>query len=142
MKDSRWDNWQPFKIYTSDECMDAGYNYQWIDDVEIWDSIPQTTGIQDYSTDELSVSAFPNPSSAEITISIPSNSGNTYEIKITDIYGRIVKQETFSGKNYRLDTKNYSDGVYFYQVTEKETGKTANGKLILGLAQKIIFDNL
>lgn len=63
-----------------------------------------TTGV-----DELT--AYPNPAGSQITIGLPEIEGN-YQVRMTDLNGRMLRQLSISGGNQQLDTSTLPQGIY------------------------------
>jgi photosystem II stability/assembly factor-like uncharacterized protein len=65
-----------------------------------------------------SISIFPNPFNAEITIQLPNSHPNDIEINVFDVTGRmIIQQAIHSTKQIvSLNAETWSDGVYFIQM--------------------------
>ncbi|MBD3638759.1 MAG: T9SS type A sorting domain-containing protein [Crocinitomicaceae bacterium] len=115
-------NWQIFKLYVDEPSMDDGTVFQWIDDVEIWDSIPNGAFLSTNSNtnagkvEELNV--FPNPSHGKYRIKSswtidPSND----KLRIMSIDGQDVKAKIRYFNNYlEIEIPNAQKGLYLLQV--------------------------
>jgi len=108
---------------------------QWIDDIEIWDTIPSTTRVSKISKNNLSlpqINAYPNPfnPSTKIKYSIltppmPSPSQGEEEreglfvsLKVYDILGKEVatlvnKKQKFGDYEISFDATNLPSGIYY-----------------------------
>jgi|CXWL01.1.fsa_nt_gi hypothetical protein len=73
------------------------------------------------------VSVFPNPVSKVATISIPGING-TADIRVFDMYGKMVMQQTTSRMNTQLDVMALSSGVYMVKVIND--GKESTMKIV------------
>lgn len=63
------------------------------------------------------ISVYPNPFNANATIVLPAMYAATAnEIVLTDVNGRIVRKENFTGTNYSLDRGKLVSGIYFCSV--------------------------
>ncbi|MEI6815142.1 MAG: T9SS type A sorting domain-containing protein [Bacteroidota bacterium] len=62
-----------------------------------------------------SISVYPNPASTSITIHSQLEIMN-YELRITDVFGRVVYRENIRANDTQLDVSRWSSGVYFYEV--------------------------
>ncbi|MFI5218768.1 MAG: T9SS type A sorting domain-containing protein [Bacteroidia bacterium] len=81
------------------------------------DSLVLLTGISSISNPKLQASISPNPFSGELAV----RSSETGEIKIKDIYGRLGYVQKLQTVNSKLQTVNWSNGIYFVEViTQKE----------------------
>jgi len=115
--------WSIFKNYTGAESIDSGLVYQWLDDVEIWDSIPaNVTGIHEQSSGGLyTIKVYPNPANNEIKVVWDSKANTQVStISITNLMGQWVYSKTISGNQegqITVNTSNFPDGIYFIELT-------------------------
>lgn len=90
-----------------------------------------TLGSEDVIVEE-SVRVWPNPVEDVLNINFKSNSSKS-DISLVDIHGRRVYHNTISNSNamveYSINTKQFSDGVYF--LTIKNGTNSLNKKIIL-----------
>jgi N-acetylneuraminic acid mutarotase len=84
-----------------------------------------TTGVsENIFSDQVLI--FPNPSSTEFQISIPIAIGINFqsgdEIILTDALGKIYFTKKISSptSNFKLQTSNFSNGIYFLELKTKE----------------------
>lgn len=64
---------------------------------------------------------YPNPTSGELTINIPSKEFITdHEVSVMDINGRVLSRQTTSSDRVQMDLSGFSNGVYFIQVVSGE----------------------
>jgi len=83
------------------------------------------TGIKEINSNEV-VRVYPNPASNTITF---SQSGiRNYELRITDVLGRVVYKTSLSRDNNSIAISDFSNGVYFYQLTNSK--ETVRGKFV------------
>lgn len=76
------------------------------------------------------VSIYPNPFQNEINVSIRDMSKNDqWEIKIMDVFGKLIKQTECLEQQSIINTKELPKGVYFYTLVNNK-GVVQNGKLI------------
>ncbi|MFY7734859.1 MAG: T9SS type A sorting domain-containing protein [Bacteroidia bacterium] len=62
---------------------------------------------------------YPNPTSKELNIQLPENRGNTAQVEITDLTGKVLIAQTFNtlGKNeISLNTEQLVNGIYLIKV--------------------------
>jgi hypothetical protein len=77
---------------------------------------------------------FPNPSTTGLaTITLPGSvdqnpEGEPALLKVSNIFGQLVKEEKFSG---RVDLQSLPNGIYFLEVTNGVSGKIHTGKLVI-----------
>ncbi len=72
--------------------------------------------IEEFSSEFISV--YPNPTSSDLTIEITKGLMGE-EFTITDFYGRILKTGTFDSSKQKVDFADFSNGVYFIQITSR-----------------------
>ena len=74
----------------------------------------------DNTTPRLLVSASPNPSASDFTISLK---GGNPEVKrsmrVVDVFGRTVEQKDNLGSSIFRMGQNYRPGIYFVMITEE-----------------------
>ena len=71
------------------------------------------------------ITLYPNPVSNQSILQFPVEA-SVDKIRILDIQGRIVEEESISKSYYTIQAMNYRSGIYFYQViSEKAVLKTA-----------------
>lgn len=97
-----------------------------IDGLAFTGSVP--AGIDEYK-DLIGLSIYPNPFSSQTTINFDKEQTNTF-ITITDILGKQIRTQTFSGKQYIIDKGDLSKGIYFVQVTD-ENKNSINKKIVI-----------
>lgn len=66
------------------------------------------------------VNIYPNPASNIVTINAPLNTS----ISIIDIYGRLITIWENNTSSKVLDVSEYSSGLYFIKVSEKDNTET------------------
>ncbi|MFA5782897.1 MAG: T9SS type A sorting domain-containing protein, partial [Bacteroidales bacterium] len=69
--------------------------------------------INDFITDSYKI--YPNPSSSNIYINTDNDIKSTF-IRILDITGRLIKQETIKTKKTELDISNLQNGLYIIEI--------------------------
>jgi hypothetical protein len=82
-----------------------------------------------FKNEELDVSISPNPTSDSFTLLFYKTQKNT-TIRLTDVTGREIRTENFSGKKLTLQKGDLKSGVYFIQ-TINEKKNVANSKIII-----------
>jgi hypothetical protein len=88
--------------------------------------------IQETTTPELSVIAFPNPASAYFSLRIKSNSDKAVQLRIVDGVGRVVEVRQGIASNTTVPVgRSYRPGVYYAEVLQD--GKRVTLKLVKGV---------
>jgi len=86
-----------------------------------------TTGIADINF-ENNILIYPNPFSNYFTIKF-KNQMHSVEIKVLNVSGQVVHQETLNAKEKTLNL-NLQSGIYFYNIINDRHEVIGNGKLI------------
>jgi len=90
-----------------------------VDSVDV--IVTTTLGIKDNKKDEeISMSIYPNPASSVLNISAQGLDGN-YDVRVTDVLGKVVYNETVVGATKKVDVSDFKNGVYLVTITEKGT---------------------
>jgi hypothetical protein len=77
---------------------------------------PKPTGINELNQSKILVS--PNPSNSIFLLSNPNGLHEKAVIKVFDVSGRLVHEETVQDINgYQLDLKNNENGIYILKVS-------------------------
>jgi hypothetical protein len=82
--------------------------------------------IEDYSLD-LKIKVYPNPTSEMLFVSHPKL--NSFSIQITDLNGKQIYSGTIE-KEQPLNVSNYTQGIYFVTISNKEANKKNTYKII------------
>jgi len=76
----------------------------------------------------LNFSVYPNPSFSS-NVQFTTTEQGTYQLKITDLTGKLIDNIAFTGKKYTYQSKHLSTGLYFYEITN-ENKVSSRGKLV------------
>lgn len=87
-----------------------------------------TLSIEDQILDDLTVSIAPNPATDIITIKTNNTSNST--IKMVDVLGNVVLNETSFNQTKKIDVSNFRNGIYFVKV-ESEGSKAITRKVVV-----------
>ncbi len=87
-----------------------------IDSVDVY--LTTTLSIKEKKNEEVSLSVYPNPVSNAMTVTTQGLSGN-FDIKITDVLGKVVYNENVNGISKKLDVSDFKNGVYLVTILEK-----------------------
>jgi hypothetical protein len=89
-----------------------------------------STGISAGTVNTLEISVYPNPFSSYTTIRMNDASlNNPHELKIYNILGDEIKSAMLTSLLTKIETRDLSSGIYYYQITNKAK-VIASGKLI------------
>ena len=64
------------------------------------------------------MTAYPNPANGLLTVATTGMDGN-YEIRVTDVLGKVVYNETASGAKKNVDVSEFKNGVYLVTVLDR-----------------------
>ncbi len=64
------------------------------------------------------MTAYPNPANGQLTVATTGMDGN-YEIRVTDVLGKVVYNETAFGAKKNIDVSEFKNGVYLVTVLDK-----------------------
>lgn len=107
------------------------YRYYVMDGSSIEDSVDiivsKTAGIEEI-TASLSVSIAPNPASNYIKVK--ANGAENTTVKVVDVLGNIVLNETVMGSSKTINTSRFRNGVYFV-VVDADRAKPVTRKVIV-----------
>ena len=121
----------PFRSNTSG-WVHENYSYiQGADTIPVfWQAIAPSwilyTSISESVAQQISVKAFPNPFSTQLTFSLAANEQTT--VSLYDFLGQQVLQQTFTN-SATINTEQFADGIYFYELRSNK-GTLKTGKVI------------
>jgi len=84
------------------------------------------TSIDESVSQQISIKAFPNPFSTQLTFKLTDNEQTT--VSLYDFLGQQVLQQTFTNSTI-INTMQLADGIYFYDLTNSK-GRLKTGKLV------------
>ncbi len=82
-----------------------------------------TTNINSILNSQQSITAYPNPTTGQLTIKLDALSETpltTYTIKIITILGEVILSETTNNQYLTLNIFNFSNGIYFIKVYQNQ----------------------
>lgn len=88
------------------------------------------TLIKNPHPESLSFSVFPNPAQESALFQLNAETGGINRLEVYNLWGKMVSQQQFTGRNCLFHRNTLPDGVYFFQL------KTPNGAVGTG---KILF---
>ncbi|MDX1653042.1 MAG: T9SS type A sorting domain-containing protein [Brumimicrobium sp.] len=127
-------NWQIFKLYVDEPSMDDGLVYQWIDDIEIWDTIPsQTGGIPDhYLTKDKKFVIYPNPADKSFYLKREEAYTGSYNLIMLDALGKqVFEKRNISISETLIHTDRFQKGIYYLKVMDDQNQILHMDKVIL-----------
>ena len=70
-------------------------------------------------------SAYPNPTTNELSVTVSLSEGEAYRIEVTDLHGAKVHHEnhTFTNGIHKLNTSEWNSGMYILQVATDKGSK-------------------
>ena len=66
---------------------------------------------------------FPNPADQFITV-VTDFADLNYNLIITDIFGREIKNERVNSKNFTVETQSFSEGIYLIKIMNGKNSGT------------------
>jgi hypothetical protein len=86
-----------------------------IDDVRLKS---EPVGISKIGRRSFRVTAFPNPASEQLSLTLPEKKNGT--LCIYDVSGKKLMTQTVNDKTLNVDVKSLENGVYFYELTTEK----------------------
>lgn len=62
------------------------------------------------------VTISPNPTEGIATVHVSGNGNVTVTLRLIDMSGRCLKEESFTGSTYQLNLTGYTNGMYLIEV--------------------------
>ncbi|MBL0102389.1 MAG: T9SS type A sorting domain-containing protein [Bacteroidetes bacterium] len=78
--------------------------------------------------DQIGLAVYPNPSTGFFTISSASRQGQTYQVVVYDMMGKVAKSFTWYGERRAVDLTSFTKGVYLVRATN---GKSVEYKKVV-----------
>ena len=104
--------------YAKDSYMSGGSDMAMIDNIS-FPCLSKTTGINDFSTED--IVAYPNPTTDDIQIIMPEIENlSNIQLQLFDLSGRLLQQERPSSSNTTLSLNNLAQGIYILKVTDNQ----------------------
>lgn len=83
-------------------------------------------GVKENKANKATVSVYPNPASASLTIN--ATAVEAYAVIIYDVTGKAIFTEQFDGDIKTINTSSFNEGMYFYSIIGKDNQASATGK--------------
>lgn len=131
------------------KTLPSGTYYLEVDGVGYLD--PKTTGYSDYASigyyeisgnypvvvtginepaDALAYSIYPNPANDKLYVRVPVSTGNAFQIRITDAFGRLCFSGSQTSLQNEIDISNLAAGIYLLQAIDEKTQVPVTKKFI------------
>lgn len=89
-----------------------------IDNLKIINTL--TTGVKTIN-DEAELTIYPNPGMNELNVQINTSENNDLELEIINMVGELMTTHSIYSNNLiRINTSNFSSGIYFIKIRSKE----------------------
>lgn len=102
--------------YIKDTYVAEGQDLAMIDYISLPQKVRETS-IENF--ENVSVTIFPNPTSNYVNIDIKNCDFSIKQIEVLDVYGKLIKKESFSGNSGKIDMSNLSQGLYILIIREE-----------------------
>lgn len=89
-----------------------------VDSVDVY--LTTILGIKDKKSNEITMTIYPNPAISILNISAQGLHEN-YDVKMTDILGKVVYNDTVVGSSKKVDVSDFKNGVYLVTFLENGT---------------------
>jgi N-acetylneuraminic acid mutarotase len=90
---------------------------------DFWEYNPELEGVDIADIELISLSAYPNPATEQITFSnLPLQQGT--QLSIYNSFGQIISSETVNTSDYIFLRNNLSSGTYFYTLSTEQNQLT------------------
>jgi hypothetical protein len=76
-----------------------------------------------------SIKMYPNPANTQVTLLLPQSADIRYQIKVTDMTGKVVMQSKAAGGTTQMNINRLTKGAYLVEVTDSKGNRTTE-KLI------------
>ncbi len=112
---------QPLQVLRDEDCSDISEDF-----VEVIRT--DVLAVEDNQIN-LELSVFPNPTTDFVNISLTGvNSG--YSVNLYSITGQVVKRETYTGQENRLQVSDLTNGIYLLEVIDENTNTRTVRRII------------
>jgi hypothetical protein len=102
--------------YIKDTYVAEGQDLAMIDYISLPQKVRETS-IENF--ENVSVTIFPNPTSNYVNIDITNCNFSIKQIEVWDVYGKLIKKESFSGNSGKIDMSNLSQGLYMLIIRQE-----------------------
>ncbi|HNJ57933.1 MAG TPA: T9SS type A sorting domain-containing protein, partial [Chitinophagaceae bacterium] len=92
-------------------------------------SIVFTKRIVEPSIVNNNIKMYPNPANKQVTLLLPQIADINYNIKVTDMAGKIILQQNRAGGDKQLNIEKLSTGTYIVEIIDSKGNRTTE-KLI------------
>ncbi|MEP4782142.1 MAG: T9SS type A sorting domain-containing protein, partial [Algibacter sp.] len=85
--------------------------------------------VDDFASD-FNFKVYPNPTSNSISIDYKGNSSVSLKVQVIDMLGKEYSRNEFTGGNVTIDLSNLSNGTYFLNISDKDSGNNTVKRVI------------
>ncbi|MEI6815973.1 MAG: T9SS type A sorting domain-containing protein [Bacteroidota bacterium] len=89
---------------------------------------PNPAGISEVNNEFNHFSVYPNPASTNMNVKYDDFNTNPASLTIYDVTGRELDRMLLTQQNSTINTTKYPNGIYFYQLSDKNNQGLLNGK--------------
>lgn len=93
-----------------------------------------TPSIKKIKEEIFKMSVYPNPATAEINIKIIDEknvvNGETYLVRIKNLFGQNIHEERFTGKQLQIDASSFAKGFFLVEISTS-TGRICNTQKVV-----------
>jgi len=115
-------------VFLSGSFTSANPGALFLDDLSFF---PASSGVNELNISN-HFSLYPNPSSNNnVNIRFDDFETNPSSLIISDLTGRILNTISLKDHLTTLNTSNYADGIYYYQLIDKDNKNLLNGKFTI-----------
>ena len=88
---------------------------------DFWEFNPGLEGLDFKESENIKISAYPNPANEQISFNLKNIDNGNYSIIIFDTFGRLIENKVITEQFVTLQRNELASGLYFYKITENET---------------------
>ena len=87
-------------------------------------------GIEEKGFAPIGSYCFPNPARDRLTIRFENKTRTTFELKVFDISGQVIKELNTNSNQVVLPVQNFESGLYFYKLVDQKNKRISTGKFV------------
>ncbi len=116
-----------FRVMTSGQNTATNGNDRY-DNITVEGDTMSVTGIASLTDNAFGYKLYPNPANSNVTV--VSTEEGTKVVEVRNLLGQTLSVSQVEGKQFQLSVNALNSGIYFVNVTEKNTGVMVSLKLI------------